>query len=311
MLLAVVLLFAPRFAAGEERPAADPQLIARLVTQLDADEFSTRQSAHDRLTAIGTPALPRLLDAVETGSTEARYRADSIVREVQRRELLKGFRRITESDDQDIDLDEGMWLISRILDPLTKREPLEQQLDELASRVRRRLGEDVNLRRASPREVVDAIVHVVFVDGGFTGNHADYDNPLNSSLAYVLEQKKGLPILLSHVVVSVGERLDVPLVGLQIPGRYMLKYDGARAPPGQPQDDIVIDAYGDGKILSFDELKELVPTFDPMEDLAPSSRRATLARMLRNLYNDLKQSGRHAEAEQVEEYLELCAAVAP
>jgi len=152
---------------------------------------------------------------------------------------------------------------------------------------------------------------VIFVEEGFTGNHTDYDNPLNSSLAYVLEQKKGLPILLSHVVVSVGARLEVPLVGLQVPGRYMLKYDGARAPPGRPGENLVIDAYGGGKVLTLDELKELIPGFDAELHLLPSSRRATIARMLRNLSNDLQQAGRHSEARDVDRYLALCVPPTP
>jgi regulator of sirC expression with transglutaminase-like and TPR domain len=293
-------------AATGETPPADPQRIAQLIAELNAEDFSTRQSAHEALVKIGEPALPLLHAAARSDSAEVRFRADAIIRELQHRALLAGFRRMGQTDDERIDLDEGMWLIARILDPLSRREELDRRLDELAAGVRKRLGEGVDPRTAPPREVVDAVVHVVFVDEGFTGNRADYDNPHNSSLAHVLEQKKGLPILLSHLVVSVGERLEVPLVGLQVPSRYMLKYDGAKAPKGQPADDIVIDAYGDGKILTLDELKALVPSFDPATHLAPSSRRATLTRMLRNLANDLQQAGRHEEAQQVERYLLLC-----
>ncbi|MEM7268417.1 MAG: transglutaminase family protein, partial [Pseudomonadota bacterium] len=36
----------------------------------------------------------------------------------------------------------------------------------------------------------------------------------------VLERKKGLPILLSEIAVAVAGRLDLPIVGLEIPGRY-------------------------------------------------------------------------------------------
>jgi regulator of sirC expression with transglutaminase-like and TPR domain len=168
------------------------------------------------------------------------------------------------------------------------------------------LGKDVDPRTVPPRQAVEAILDVVFKEEGFTGARSDYDNPRNSSLAYVLEQKKGLPILLSHMVVSIGRRMDLPLVGLQVPSRYMLKYDGSQAPPGQPRDDVVVDAYGDGKILTLEELKTLVPTFDPATHLAPSGRRATLTRMLRNLVNDLQQAGRHDESRQVAEYLAIC-----
>jgi regulator of sirC expression with transglutaminase-like and TPR domain len=307
LVLAVAVGVRADDAPGDKSPAqADEQQIARLIGQLDAEDFSTRQLAHEQLVEIGYPALPQLLAAAKSDSAEKRYRAGAIVEQVKRRSLEQGFRRLAKVPDEQIDLDEGMCLISQILEPSLDRRRIDERLDELAARVRKRLGEGVAPRAAPPREAVEALLHVLFVEEGFAGNRGDYDNPHNSSLAYVLEQKKGLPILLSHLVVSVGSRLDLPLVGLQMPSRYMLKYEGSRAPPDQPRDDIVIDAYGEGKILSLDEIKQLVPTFDPAVHLAPSGRLAALTRMLRNLHGDLLQAGRLDEARQVAQYLAIC-----
>ncbi|MFP6648043.1 MAG: transglutaminase family protein, partial [Pirellulaceae bacterium] len=111
-----------------------------------------------------------------------------------------------------------------------------------------------------------------------------------------LSKKKGLPILLSHIAVSVAERLKVPIVGIPLAGRYMIKYDGARAPAGSPADDIIIDPFGDWQILTQERVRELVPSFDPESDLMPSSRHEVISRMLRNLAADFEATGQQEKA---------------
>src|SRR5262249_4279930 len=144
-----------------------------------------------------------------------------------------------EEDDARLDLVEGMWLIARIGDPLVRRDELSRELDALAEAIRRELG-GVDPSVAEPKRVVEAIRRALFGEGGFGGGMVGR-SPDNSFLEHVLRNKRGLPILLSHVVVSVADRLRVPIVGLSMPMRYMVKYDGSRAPAGFAKDDIIFD----------------------------------------------------------------------
>jgi hypothetical protein len=118
--------------------------------------------------------------------------------------------------------------------------------------------------------------------------------------------------MLSQVVLAVGRRLDVPLVGLQAPHRYMVKYDGSQAPEGQPRDDIIIiDCYGGGRIVSLAEVKQVVPRFDPEKHLAPSSHAATLTRILANLRFDLGRAKRFNDFAEVSHYYAILEEAAP
>ena len=298
---------------GEETPgnAALQREIERLIGKLDADKFATRQDANNRLIEIGRPAIPQLLAAQKSDSLEQRIRARTIATLIEHRDLAREFTELAGRQDEQIDLDRGMWLISRLLRPEVQFVDIDRQFDMLADNVHRKIGAGVDLQRLPPREAVEKIVNIVFdPEEGFSGNQTDYDNPDNSSIERVLATRKGLPILLSHVLVSVAQRLDVPIVGLQVPGRYMVKYEGSRAPAGQPQDDIVVDPYG-GTVLSIDEVKQVVPSFDPEQHLLPSSRRATLSRMLLNLINDLEGVGRHEVAQRGARYKAILDAEPP
>jgi regulator of sirC expression with transglutaminase-like and TPR domain len=254
---------------------------------------------------IGLPALPQLTAAANNPSLEQRHRVRLLLTLIQQRVLRASFEQLARQDDEDLDLEQGMWLISRIIDPAVRRDDLSRQLDELAQRVRARLGKDVNPRTADPQKVVAAIQQVLFVEQGFTGNVADYSNPKNSSLSHVLASRKGLPILLSQIVVCVGQRIHAPLVGLGLPGRFMVKYDGAQAPEGFAKTDIVLDPFGGGKVVATEALAKQIPGFDPEEHLEAYGRRETLTRMLRNVVSDFATARQAAHADLAREFLDL------
>ena len=56
---------------------------------------------------------------------------------------------------------------------------------------------------------VEILNHGLFQLEGFSGNTADYANPLNSFLDSVLESRQGIPITLSIIYVEVAQRLNL------------------------------------------------------------------------------------------------------
>lgn len=294
--------------SSNQARAAEPELkaeIAALIKDLDDDAFKVRERAFNRLLKIGIPALPQLQAATNSDSLEQRHRARILTAGIRHGLLRSAFQELARQDDEMLDLEQGMWLMSRMIDPAVRREDLSRQLDVLADRVRKKLGKDVNPRTADPQKVVAAIQEVLFVEEKFTGNRDDYNNPQNSSLAHVLASRKGLPILLSQVVVSVGQRIRAPLVGLGLPGRFMVKYDGAQAPEGFPKRDIVLDPFGGGKIVASDELATIIPGFDPEDSLEPYGRRETMVRMLQNLVTHFTAASQSEQAALAREFHDL------
>lgn len=289
-------------AADDPTPAA----LAELVRDLDDAVFAIRERAEQRLIELGEQALPALAETARGDSAEARIRARRIIASVQRRLLDAGFEHLAMQPEDKFDVEQGMWLISRLLNPQCRRETLTLQLDELAARVRKQLGGQIEPQAADPQAVVAAMRQVLFTEEGFAGNVADYQSPGNSSLEVVLETKKGLPILLSQVVVSVARRLDVPIVGLSLPFRFMVKYDGSRAPPGFPREDIYFNPFDEGKVLTLAEVTEAVGgKVDPAIHLRPAEPRATMQRIFSNLISHLIAAERGEEAAKADHYRRL------
>lgn len=114
---------------------------------------------------------------------------------------------------------------------------------------------------------------------GFSGNRANYYDPRNSFLHQVIERRTGIPITLSIVTIEIGRRLDVPIVGIGMPGHFIVR-DGT-------DDDAYADSY-EGRLLDRDGVARTFAeqhpgsVLDP-DALAPSGTRAIVTRLLANL----------------------------
>lgn len=272
---------------------------------LDADSFTQCEQATASLIKLGASkdVLPALRSASKHPSLEVRLRVARIIEQIKVVVLHDAFTKLAQTkNDADIDLEHGMWLIARIETPDLDRKTIDQQLDQLAAEVRAVIGNKNDPSKLPPAKVVEAIRSIIFTKHGFTGDTETYRTPANSLIDQVLKRRKGLPILLSHVVVSVGTRLKVPIVGLQIPGKYMVKYDGSRSPRDHESKDIIIDAYGGGRILTVEELSKEISTFEPTRHLLPSGKRDSLTRMMRNLETHYASVGRHGKAKETMRY---------
>ena len=152
-----------------------------------------------------------------------------------------------------------------------------QALDSLAAGASRRLGQE-----RDPLARANALSEYLFDEVGFRGNREDYYDPRNSFLNEVLSRRLGIPITLSLVYIEVGKRLAMPLVGVGMPGHFLVRFS-----PGQ--EDLMIDPFHRGILLSEQEcaqrLQEVAGAAVPWDQsyLAPVSNRELIERILRNL----------------------------
>ena len=294
---------APLAAAGLQ-PA--PPSTAQLIEQLGDRRFLVRQHAEEQLAERGSAALQLLRVAKQAGaSEEVRLRAKRAESLIRYRMLVSEFKQL--ADQESPDIEPAMCAISRILQPEVQLKDLQHELDGWASRVQQQLGAGVDASRADPAVVMKAIHEVLFVEGGFKGNEADYSNPENSSLHHVLESKKGLPIILGHIVLGVGRRIKAPIEGVPALGYYLVKYDGSRAPAGFPKTDIYMHPFHGGEILSAAETRKLLQGTSPAHLILGQRPHAIIHRMLSNLVNHLNEVGQPEDAALADEFRDLFA----
>ncbi len=130
------------------------------------------------------------------------------------------------------------------------------------------------------------VLHHLFVEEGFAGDTEDYDDPRNSCIDQVLERRRGLPILLSIVLVEVGRRIGVPLHGIGFPGHFLV--GTARGAP-RFVDPFHRGALRDPEVLRAELSHALARPADD-DDLARALRPTPAPDVLLRMSNNLLQS---------------------
>jgi len=134
-------------------------------------------------------------------------------------------------------------------------------------------------------ESIARLNHHLFESLGFRGDDDDFDHPDNSMLDAVIEQKKGLPILLSVITMVAAERAGIQLHGIGFPTHFLVSPQGAL-----PR--FFIDPFNSGRILRVEQLEQwFTKISDRSEDrmppfswwLKPVSVRQILCRINNNL----------------------------
>jgi regulator of sirC expression with transglutaminase-like and TPR domain len=154
-------------------------------------------------------------------------------------------------------------------------------VDDLAVRVRERCG-----TRAKSRTVLGQINWALFVEEGYEGNRDNYFDPRNSYLNEVVDRKRGIPISLSVLYLSLAARLGITLEGVNLPAHFMLRLD---EPGTKAAGAVFIDPFHAGELLDQHGCQRRIAelTHDPLtlseHRLAPCSARVIVSRMLRNL----------------------------
>ena len=121
---------------------------------------------------------------------------------------------------------------------------------------------------------------------GFSGNREHYDDPRNSFLNEVFDRRLGIPISLAVVYLEIGRRAGLRLEGVNFPGHFLVR---APADPGGADDDLIIDPFHAGALLSEVDCRQLLRQHVGEEAafdrglLATATRQHIVVRMLVNL----------------------------
>ncbi len=149
------------------------------------------------------------------------------------------------------------------------------RLDGLAAEFAREAGGGMT---ASERSL--ALMQWLNSRHGFRGNREDYYDPRNSMLNEVLDRRRGIPITLSLVLLEVAKRIDLPLVGVGLPGHFIVR---TRAEPPtllDPFDQRCLDHMACQALLQ--RAAGASARLEPRH-LRPTPPRLILGRMLSNL----------------------------
>src|SRR5262245_26971533 len=188
---------------------------------------------------------------------------------------LADFASLVRTPEPALDLAVGAALIARIETPGLAGARCLARLDELADESR--AG-----HVADPVKALHRLREFLFEEQGFAGNSKDYYDPRNSCLNDVVERRVGIPITLSIVLMEVGRRVGLPIVGVGLPGHFVVRADVGPEP-------VLLDPFDGGAVVTPERAADLVARAlgrrvpIGQDQLASVDKRQILMRMLMNL----------------------------
>lgn len=265
-----------------------------LISLLGDDDEGVYSTVRSKLLSYGPEISEWLRPHLLSSDPVLRRHAQEIVDHLARQAIDTQFLSFCLKQGEELDLEEGVWLLAKTQYPNVNSDAYVALLDSYASDLRERL--DLN----GDMETILATINEFFFDElGFVGNEENYYDPANSYLNCVLDRRTGNPLSLSVIYMMVGRRLKLPITGIGLPGHFVCRFQSST-------DEVFIDPFNRGKLLSkADCIKYLQHTNHSLEHgyLSPVSSRRILLRMCANLHLIYAELKWEEETSRMQRYL--------
>ncbi len=191
----------------------------------------------------------------------------------------KTFQQLVTLPDSAIPLAEASLILACEEYPQLEISPYLDLLDNMAEMAAQKL-----LPADSPVETIRKINTVLFEIFEFRGATDDYYDPRNSFFNDVLDRRIGIPITLSTVYMEVSRRLNFPIVGVGMPGHFIVKYSDR-------SEEFFLDPFNRGEILTRDDCRNRIHERygDAVEFSDRMLGRVTHRQILWRMLNNLKE----------------------
>ncbi len=210
--------------------------------------------------------------------------------------------------DDDIDLAEAALALAALERPRVSLEPYRRHLVKVAEEVgvyaaAARLERDVKGR-------AEALAHIIGRRYGYGCDPETYDELEAANLMRVIDNRRGLPVVLGILYIHIARRLGWSMTGLDFPSRFLvrLEHDGRR---------LILDPADGGAALDPTALRALLKTVAgndaelTPDHYRPAGNRAILYRMQNNIKVRLLKDSKLEEALKVIEAMALFAPAMP
>ncbi len=253
--------------------------IKSLITLLDDEDESIYSTVRERLLSYKESAL-EFIPFIEDKNTIAEKRLSEVREILIRASFKEQLRQLKRNKEGEIDLEDGVFLFAKQRYSDLDISVYTEQLNYYASELKEKLT-SVN----DESEILQRVISFFTEEKLFVGNRDDYYSEENHYINRVLDSKIGIPITLSVVYLLVGQRINLPLKGIGLPGHFVMQFSF-----GSSQ--VYFDPFNAGKILSRSDCETIVKNlgFNFTEEyLQPVSNKQILERMLRNIILTLEK----------------------
>lgn len=261
-----------------------------LVTLLEDDDNEVVTHVEEQIRSFGTAIIPFLEEQWETVfNPTIQRRIEDLIHHLQF-ELVQ--ERLGDwKNNRSEDLLEGLWLVATYQYPDLEYGSLKEEIEQLYYTTWTEFKEDL-----MPFDQIRILNSVIFDKMKFRANTKNFHSPANSMINSVLESKKGNPISLCSIYLLIGQKLGLPIYGVNLPNLFILTY--------KSEDDtqFYINVFNRGLIFSRDDIDNYIDHLQlTPQDIyyEPCSNVDIINRYLRNLIISFEKVGDYHKSDEI------------
>jgi regulator of sirC expression with transglutaminase-like and TPR domain len=247
--------------------------IKALISLLDDMDYEIASHVEGKIVSMGEGIIPFLEEEwEETLDSDLQKKIEDLIHSLQFEGLLRRLKNWKEAGGQD--LIEGMWLVNSYLYPDVDLATIHKALDQLYFDAWTNMKESMH-----PYDQVKTLNNSLFREKRFTANTKNFHSPSNSMMHLALETRRGNPLTLCVIYMTMAQRLGMPVYGVNLPNLFILTYK-------QGDVQFYINVYNKGLMLSKADIDNYIVqlNLNPVDIFyEPCSNIEIVKRALRNL----------------------------
>lgn len=267
---------------------------AALINLLSDEDPGVYQAVRGKIISCGQGAIDWLRPHTLSSDPALRRRSQEIIHYLARQTADDRFLAFCLKEGNDLDLEQGAWLLARTQYPDINAEAYQALFDSYAGELLDRID-----LRADAEQILATFNEYIFDVLRFRGNEQNYYDPENSYLNRVVDRRTGNPINLSLVYLLLARRLRLPVTGIGLPGHFICRFQSTT-------EEYYIDVFHRGKLWTKTDCVQylLQRNYKVRDDyLAPVSSRLLLMRICDNLHQIYLHLELKEEATRLQRYL--------
>lgn len=274
-----------------------------LISLLDDPDNMIFDQVRVQLEKMGISVIPALEKAHATHSFGPLFdeRVEELIQHIQNASRLNKLANWAQTDEQDL-LD-GLFVIAENQYPEIKKEEITSFFDQLEKDVWLELNNEL-----TALEKLKVINHILFEVHFLEANKEDYNNPDNSFINRLVQTKKGNPIMLSCVYMILAKRLNLPILGINLPRHFILAWgDIFSLLEGKEYNDIDIlfyfNPFSEGAVFGRQDISDFLKEINIEENpifFRPCTNIDIIYRTLNNLSQSYLKMGMDSKVREIE-----------
>jgi regulator of sirC expression with transglutaminase-like and TPR domain len=275
-----------------------------LISLMDEPDEEIFQAIRDRIFAHGKEAVPVLENLWEnTFDPLIQHRIEDLIHIIQFENLKKELNEWSQFGHHD--LLQGTLLVTRFQYPDLDEDAIIKKIGTFSQDVWLELNQNL-----TGLEKVKVINHILFDIHKLAGNVTNINSAENFYINNLLDSKKGSPLILGIIYISIAQSLRIPIYGVDLPRHFVLAYTDEIILTQRdiPEGDVLfyINPFNKGAVFTKNEIELFIKQLKlERKDtyFIPCDNKTIIRRMMNELIFIYDQSGNPGKRDEMTELL--------